>query len=167
MGRVYLSVESHPPTFHFSTRAPPQLSPSIEKYYIRRSEALLPSCQIHLFPLPLPLPLPRPSLHRVLAVRTLPTDEKLIVLAVPTIQNPEILEAQQGVSTVVAAAVANAEIVRAEEHAQGSIHSSTEPRNTATRSICCSTNPKCCKCTKFLLTIFGPINYGPPIYTSV
>ena len=42
---------------------------------------------------------------RVLAVRTLliPTDEILSVLAVPAVQNPEILEAQQGVSTAAAA----------------------------------------------------------------
>ena len=55
------------------------------------------------------------SILRVLAVRTLPTDEILIVLAVPTVQSPEILEAQQGVSTA-AAAVANPKLVRARKY---------------------------------------------------
>ena len=48
-----------PPTFHFSTGAPPQLSPSIKKMLTKRSDALLPSCKIHLRP----LPIPRPSHH--------------------------------------------------------------------------------------------------------
>ena len=63
------------------------------------------------------------SVLGVLVVRTLPTNEILIVLAVPAVQNPKILEAQQGVSTV--AAVENPELVRARNYPQRSIGSST------------------------------------------
>ena len=43
-------------------------------------------------------------------------DTASLVLAVPAVQNPELLEAQQGVSTT--AEVANPELVRARKYAQ-------------------------------------------------
>ena len=82
------------------------------------------------------------------SVRTLATDEILIVFAVPAVQNPKIVEAQQGVSTEAAVTnpkIGEPEIIRREVSA---VVENVEILRVL--AVSAATNPKHRECTKCL-----------------